>query len=414
MLFNEKILQAAKLAENGLSEVFTEIDRISLNNTEKVLQAFWDNKISDAMLSGTTGYGYDDRGRDALDSIYAQSFGCEDALVRHNFVSGTHVLATALYAVLRPGDVMLSVTGLPYDTLLQTIGIEGADGNGSLKDYGIIYKQIDLLPNGKPDMDRIKVELQNDNRIKLVFIQRSRGYTLRPTLTLLDTENVCKAVKLYSKAYTLVDNCYGEFVCEKEPTDVGADLIAGSLIKNPGGGLAQTGGYIAGNADLVKKAAYRLTAVGIGKECGATLNQARLMFQGFFFAPHVTAQALKTAVFAAKLFENAGFEVSPSPYDIRGDIIQTITCGNRDTLLDFCRGIQAGAPIDSFVTPEPWDMPGYSHQVVMAAGAFVQGASIEISADAPMKPPYTAYLQGGLTYESGKIALMKALSLIQK
>lgn len=408
-MFNQKISELAESAEKELSSVFAQIDKICEFNTHKVLTAFWDNHVSEAMLHGTTGYGYDDKGRDTLDQIYAQVFGCEDALIRHQFVSGTHVIATALYAVLRPNDTLLSVSGAPYDTLLQTIGIEGEPGNGSLLDYGINYKQIELLSDGRFDIKSIVETLDNDKSINTVFVQRSRGYTQRATLPLKEIENLCKIIKEKYKVNILVDNCYGEFICREEPTQTGADLIAGSLIKNPGGGLAQTGGYIAGRSDLIEKCAYRLTAVGIGKECGATHSQLRHMYQGFFMAPHVSTQALKVAVFAAKVFEKLGYNVSPKPFDSREDLIQAITFGNEKDLTAFCKGIQAGAPIDSYVTPEAWAMPGYSDQVIMAAGTFVSGASIEISADAPIKPPFTAYFQGGLTYHSGKIAIMKAL-----
>jgi len=366
------------------------------------------------MLSGSTGYGYNDQGRDVLDNMYAQIFGCEDALVRHNFVNGTHTIATALYGILRPGDILFSVTGKPYDTLLETIGITSKKNNGSLKDFGIDYLQTELSENGKPDLKNIeKLLLQHDN-IKMVFIQRSRGYTQRDTLTLDDIKNIAQTVKKCSRAVVMVDNCYGEFVCEHEPTnsEIGADLIAGSLIKNPGGGLCQTGGYIAGKADLIELCAYRLTAVGIGKECGATLDQKRLQYQGLYLAPLIVSQALKTAVFAAKLFENAGFSVSPKSNSLRQDIIQTITFNDEKKLLAFCKGIQKGSPIDSFVTPEAWEMPGYQHKVVMAAGGFVQGASIELSADAPIKSPFTAYFQGGITYTGGKIAILSALEQV--
>jgi len=304
---------------------------------------------------------------------------------------------------------MYSVSGAPYDTLLEAIGISGEAGNGSLADFGIKYRQTELKPDGTPDYDEINRVLAEDNSIKLVFIQRSRGYTSRATLPLETIGEICKNVKKHGDIPVMVDNCYGEFVREKEPLAVGADLIAGSLIKNPGGGIARTGGYIAGKKKLVELCAYRLTSVGIGKECGASLNENRNMFQGFFYAPHTVCQAVKTALFAAELFGSLGFDVSPTPSEPREDIIQSLILRDPDLLLAFCCGIQHGAPIDSYVTPEPWAMPGYSDEVVMAAGAFVQGASIELSADAPMKDPYIAYMQGGLTYHSGKIAVMKAL-----
>ena len=403
------IKKAAAVAEANLAEQFRRAEEICELNTEKVLKAFWDNYVSEAMLHGTTGYGYDDKGRDVLDAVFAQAFGAEDALVRSNFISGTHTLSTALFGILRPGDTMYSVSGAPYDTLLEAIGISGEAGNGSLADFGIKYRQTELKPDGTPDYDEINRVLAEDKSIKLVFIQRSRGYTSRATLPLETIGEICKNVKTHGDIPVMVDNCYGEFVREKEPLAVGADLIAGSLIKNPGGGIARTGGYIAGKKKLVELCAYRLTSVGIGKECGASLNENRNMFQGFFYAPHTVCQAVKTALFAAELFGSLGFDVSPTPSEPREDIIQSLILRDPDLLLAFCCGIQHGAPIDSYVTPEPWAMPGYSDEVVMAAGAFVQGASIELSADAPMKDPYIAYMQGGLTYHSGKIAVMKAL-----
>lgn len=406
-------LQLAEKIEQQAQEIFHEIDRVSLYNTQKVLAAFHEHRISEPMLHGTTGYGYDDHGRDALDAIYAQVFETEDALVRHQFVNGTHTIATVFYAVLRPGDTLLSVTGAPYDTLLETIGVSGEDGRGSLKDFGIRYKQIELLPSGDPDLEQIRQQLLADPSIKMVFMQRSRGYSQRKTLTPQQIKQICDTVKQVRPVCIFADNCYGEFVRTSEPTTLGVDIIAGSLIKNPGGGLAQTGGYIAGKKQYVDLCARRLTSVGIGKECGATLDQLRYLYQGFFMAPHITAQALKTAVFAAGLFQAAGYEVSPLPTEIREDIIQSIIFGQKESLLAFMQGIQYSSPIDSFVTPEPWAMPGYQDEVVMAAGTFVSGASIELSADAPIKPPYRAYFQGGLTYPSGKLAIIHALEQIQ-
>lgn len=395
-----------------MTKIFENIDRICQINTERVLTSFRNNRVSEAMLHGTTGYGYDDRGRDVLDAIFAEVFGAEDALVRHTFVSGTHTLSTALFGVLRPGDTILSVTGQPYDTLCETFGITGQAGNGSLKDFGVNYKEIDLDENGEPQIELMKKMIEEDPSVKLVFMQRSRGYTARQTLTIEQIENVAKSAKSVRDVIVFTDNCYGEFVREKEPTAVGVDLMAGSLIKNPGGGLARTGGYICGRKDLVELCAYRLTAVGIGKECGATLDELRVMFQGFFMAPHIVAQALKTAVYAAKKMADAGFTVSPRYDEQREDIIQTVTFGNAEDLLAFCRGIQHGSPVDAFVTPEPWAMPGYDCDVVMAAGGFISGSSIELSADAPVKDPYIAYMQGGLTFESGKVAVDMALKYI--
>ena len=397
-----------------MNRLYEEIDRICQSNTQKMLDAFRKNKVSETMLHGTTGYGYDDRGRDVLENVYADVFEAEDALVRHTFVSGTHTISTALFGVLRPGDTLLSVTGLPYDTLCETFGITGEPGNGSLKDFGINFRKIELDEDGHPQFDLIEKTLREDPAIKLVFLQRSRGYTSRKTLSLEDIEKTVKCVKRVRDIIVFTDNCYGEFVREKEPTSVGVDLIAGSLIKNPGGGIARTGGYICGKKELVELCAYRLTAVGIGKECGASLDELRLMFQGFFTAPHTVAQALKTAVYAAEKMAEAGYDVSPLPDEKREDIIQTVTFGEPEALKAFCRGIQHGSPVDSFVTPEPWAMPGYDCDVIMAAGGFISGASIEISADAPLKPPYIAYMQGGLTYESGKIAVDTALKYISE
>ena len=372
------------------------------------MKAFADNRVSDSHFVATTGYGYDDLGRDTLDRVYADIMGAEDALVRHNFISGTHTISTALFAVLRPNDILVSITGKPYDTLEEVIGIQCEAGNGSLKDFGVKYVQIDLKHDGTPDLEQIKFTLTHMN-VKAVTIQRSKGYGWRPTYSAKDIGALIEFVKEISpETICIVDNCYGEFVETEEPTAYGADLIAGSLIKNPGGGLAPTGGYIAGKQKYVELCAYRLTSVGIGKEAGASLGFNRQMYQGLFMAPHVVSQALKAAVLCSAVFEKLGFEVDPKPNEIRHDIIQSIKFGDPDKVTAFCQGIQKGAPVDSFVTPEPWDMPGYSSQVIMAAGAFVQGASIELSADAPIKPPYIAYMQGGLTYESAKLGIMVA------
>lgn len=405
---------AAMQAEEQVREQFRIIDEICEKNTEKVMQAFWDHRVSQEMLYGTTGYGHDDRSRDTLDAMWAQIFGAEDALVRHHFSSGTQTLATALYAVLRPGDTMLTVTGRPYDTLLQTIGLSKEQPNnaGSLMDFGIRYSEINLKEDFTPDYDAIDRALQNDSSIKMVYIQRSRGYTTRPALTIDMIEKVVKTVK--KRAIVMVDNCYGEFTETKEPTAVGADLCAGSLIKNAGGGIALTGGYITGRKDLVELAAFRLTAVGLGKDCSPSLDQMRPMMQGLFMAPHTTAQALKCAVFAAKLFENAGLDTSPASDAKRSDIVQTLTFRDPQKLVRFCQGIQKGSPIDSYVYPEPYREDGYDDEVIMAAGTFVSGASVEISADGPMREPYVGYLQGGLTYHSGKLAIMTAYEEMMK
>ena len=405
---SDKTLKLVSEAEESIKEQFKHIENICEINQLRVMKAFADNRVSDSHFVATTGYGYDDLGRDTLDRVYADIMGAEDALVRHNFISGTHTISTALFAVLRPNDILVSITGKPYDTLEEVIGMQGEAGNGSLKDFGVKYVQIDLKHDGTPDLEQIKFTLTHMN-VKAVTIQRSKGYGWRPTYSAKDIGALIEFVKEISpETICIVDNCYGEFVETEEPTAYGADLIAGSLIKNPGGGLAPTGGYIAGKQKYVELCAYRLTSVGIGKEAGASLGFNRQMYQGLFMAPHVVSQALKAAVLCSAVFEKLGFEVDPKPNEIRHDIIQSIKFGDPDKVTAFCQGIQKGAPVDSFVTPEPWDMPGYSSQVIMAAGAFVQGASIELSADAPIKPPYIAYMQGGLTYESAKLGIMVA------
>ena len=405
---SDKTLKLVSEAEESIKEQFKHIENICEINQLRVMKAFADNRVSDSHFVATTGYGYDDLGRDTLDRVYANIMGAEDALVRHNFISGTHTISTALFAVLRPNDILVSITGKPYDTLEEVIGIQGEAGNGSLKDFGVKYVQIDLKHDGTPDLEQIKFTLTHMN-VKAITIQRSKGYGWRPTYSAKDIGALIEFVKEISpETICIVDNCYGEFVETEEPTAYGADLIAGSLIKNPGGGLAPTGGYIAGKQKYVELCAYRLTSVGIGKEAGASLGFNRQMYQGLFMAPHVVSQALKAAVLCSAVFEKLGFEVDPKPNEIRHDIIQSIKFGDTDKVTAFCQGIQKGAPVDSFVTPEPWDMPGYSSQVIMAAGAFVQGASIELSADAPIKPPYIAYMQGGLTYESAKLGIMVA------
>lgn len=404
-----QIFELASQAEKEIMPQFEKIDKIAQANTIKVMQAFQDNKVSDACFAGTSGYGYDDVGREVLDKVYAQVFCTDAALVRIGFVNGTHALSTALFAMLKPGDTLLSATGLPYDTLRNAIGIEG-DCHGSLKFYGINYAQVDLKTNGDPDIEAIK-KAAEDKSVRAVLIQRSRGYGDRRALSAEEIGEICSAVKEVDPSINvMVDNCYGEFTGEHEPTEYGVDLMAGSLIKNPGGGIAPTGGYVVGKSELVDKAAMRLTTPGIGGECGATLGNNRLLFQGFFMAPHIVAQALKTATFCAAMMQKIGFETSPAPEDERGDIIQMITLKTADNMKKFCKGIQSGAPVDSFVTPVPWQMPGYNCPVIMAAGAFVQGSSIELSADGPMKEPYIAYMQGGITYESGKLGVMMAVN----
>ncbi|MBQ8510059.1 MAG: methionine gamma-lyase family protein [Clostridia bacterium] len=400
-------------AERDLADIFADIDRISFENTERVLNSFREHRMDDSCFAGTSGYGYDDKGRDTLDAIYADVFGAEAAFVRHSIVNGTQAIAIALYGLLRPGDIMLSVTGKPYDTLEQVIGIAGdGNGNGSLADFGVEYRQVDLIESGI-DFSAIERALaEGGDRVKVVFLQRSKGYMTRPTLTVDQIGEAASFVKARSKAYVVVDNCYGEFTETREPTAVGADLIMGSLIKNPGGGMAESGGYIAGSARAVELASYRLTTVGVGLECGSTLGQNKSLIKGFFFAPHVVAQAMKTAHFAAYIFEELGCDVFPRWNERRADIIQTVRCGSPEKLIAFCQGIQAGSPIDAYVSPEPWAMPGYTDEVIMAAGTFTQGASIELSADGPLRAPYTAYMQGGLTYESGKLGILSAAKKI--
>lgn len=403
-----EVYELARQAEEEIRPQFERIDRIAMLNTRKVMTAFQDSKVSDSCFAGTTGYGYDDLGREVLDKVYAQVFCTEAALVRIGFVNGTHALSAALFGILKPGDTLLSVTGLPYDTLRNAIGIEG-DCHGSLKFYGINYKQVDLK-NGEADLDAIKAALA-DRSISAVLIQRSRGYENRKALSAEEIGEICSAVKSVAPNVTvMVDNCYGEFTGEHEPTEYGVDIMAGSLIKNPGGGLAPTGGYIVGRKDLVENAAMRLTTPGIGGECGASLGNNRLLFQGFFMAPHIVAQAIKTVTFCSAMMKKIGFESSPAPDEARNDIIQMVTLKNGENMKKFCRGVQAGAPVDSYVTPEPWQMPGYNVPVIMAAGAFVQGSSIELSADGPMREPYTLYVQGGITYESGKLGIMMAVN----
>lgn len=403
-----EVYELARQAEEEIRPQFERIDRIAMINTRKVMTAFQDNKVSDSCFAGTTGYGYDDLGREVLDKVYAQVFRTEAALVRIGFVNGTHALSAALFAILKPGDTLLSVTGLPYDTLRNAIGIEG-DCHGSLKFYGINYKQVDLK-NGEADLDAIIAALA-DRSISAVLIQRSRGYENRKALSAEEIGEICSAVKSVAPNVTvMVDNCYGEFTGEHEPTEYGVDIMAGSLIKNPGGGLAPTGGYIVGRKDLVENAAMRLTTPGIGGECGASLGNNRLLFQGFFMAPHIVAQAIKSVTFCSAMMKKIGFESSPAPDEARNDIIQMVTLKNAENMKKFCHGVQAGAPVDSYVTPEPWQMPGYNVPVIMAAGAFVQGSSIELSADGPMREPYTLYVQGGITYESGKLGIMMAVN----
>lgn len=404
--FSPKLMELAEKAEKNCAGAFERIASVAEYNGAKVLKAFADNKVSEPCFYGSTGYGYGDMGREVIDKVFAQALGAEDALVRFNFVSGTHALSVALFGVLRTDDKMISITGKPYDTLEEVIGISGKQGNGSLIDYGVKYGQVELNEDGSPKYDEITAAVKG---AKIAYIQRSRGYSLRGAFTVSEIEKMIKAAKKGNPdVIIMVDNCYGEFVEECEPTAVGADIIIGSLIKNAGGGIARTGGYIAGRADLVELCSYRLTCVGMGKEVGCTLGMNREMLLGLFFAPDVVSNAIKTSAFASELFTMLGFECSPRKDDARGDIITAVKLGDEEKLTAFCRGIQKGAPVDSFVTPEAWDMPGYSSQVIMAAGAFTNGASIELSADAPIREPFAVWMQGGITYTSGKLGVMLA------
>lgn len=404
-----EVYEMAKRAEKKLIARFQEIDEVAEKNTRKVMEAFQNHRVSEACFAGTTGYGYDDLGRETLDKIYADVFGTEAALVRIQFVNGTHALTAAMFALAKPGQKILAVTGIPYDTLRAAIGISG-ESFGSLKFYGIGYGQVELAPDGGPDYAAI-AEAVRDETVAGVMIQRSRGYEDRKSLTVEEIGKIVKTVKAVNpNVAVMVDNCYGEFTDTIEPGNAGADLMVGSLIKNPGGGVAPTGAYIAGKAELVERAAMRLTTPGIGGECGSSLGNNRLLFQGLFLAPHVVAQAMKTACFCAAMMEELGIVSSPTALEKRSDIIQMVKLGSPENMKRFCLGIQAGAPVDSYVTPEPWPMPGYDCPVIMAAGSFIQGSSIELSADGPMREPYIAYMQGGLTYESGKLGIMMAVS----
>ncbi len=399
--FGQKILE-------GLKERFEKIDETAEYNQLKVLKAMQENKVSEACLLGTTGYGYNDLGRETLEKVYASVFHTEDALVRPQITCGKHALALALMSKLRPGDVLFSPAGKPYDTLEEVIGIR--QSKGSLKEYGIDYVQTDLLPDGSFDYAKIKEVLLSNDKIRLVTIQRSKGYQTRPTFSVERIGELIKFVKdIKPQIICMVDNCYGEFVQRIEPSDLGADMVVGSLIKNPGGGLAPIGGYIAGKKECVENAAFRLTSPGLGKEVGASLGILPAFYQGFFLAPTVTASALKGAIFAANIYEKLGFSVIPNGSEERFDIIQAVTFGKPEGVIAFCEGVQAAAPVDSFVTPEPWDMPGYDAQVIMAAGAFVSGSSIELSADGPIKEPYSVFFQGGLTWPHAKLGILKTL-----
>ena len=410
MELNEKIIELGKKAEKEVQKEFEKIDELCEEHSLQVLNSFQKYHISDIHFNSTTGYGYSDVGRDTIEKVFAEVLHAEDALVRSQFISGTHALTVALFAFLHPNDIMLSISGKPYDTLDEVIGL--VDNKSSLKSYGVKYEQIDMVNNDfNYDEIRKRVEKQD---IKLIEIQRSRGYSLRNSITLDKMEKVIKVIReVNKKVIIMVDNCYGEFVDKIEPTQIGADIIVGSLIKNLGGGIAPNGAYIAGKKELVELAAERLTAPGLGKEVGPTLGINKQILQGLFFAPSVVASSLKTAVFASKLLEDLGFKPNPRYNEKRSDIVQTIEFGEPEKLIAFCQGIQMGSPIDSDAIPEPWDMPGYTDKVIMAAGAFTQGSSIELSCDAPIRPPYIAFLQGGLTYQYGKLGVLKAVSNLE-
>ena len=411
-MFNisSEILKTASQVENSLGLVFNEIKDTALYNQAKVLKAFKDNKVSTMHMNKTTGYGYDDAGRDVIEKIYKDVFNTEDSLVRVQFVNGTHTIATVLQALLMPSDTLLAISGRPYDTLCEVIGL--TENPLSLMSYGIKYDEINLKNDGNFDIEGIEKYLKN-NKVKLIHIQRSKGYALRKSLCIDDIKEVVEHIRKIDKdVIIMVDNCYGEFTEKLEPTDVGVNVVCGSLIKNPGGGLCETGGYIAGDSKIIKLCSEKLTCPGIGKECGATLDQNRNILQGLFMAPSIVKNAMMSAVFAAKMLEEQGFDVYPSAFDKRSDIVQAIKFNDKEKLITFIQQIQNESPIDSHVTPEPWAMPGYDDDVIMAAGTFIEGASIELSADSPIRAPYVAYMQGGLTYESAKLAICSAVSKI--
>lgn len=403
-----RLEETATTVLTKLKEPFSVIDRTTEYNQQKVLSAFIRNHVSESHFTATTGYGYGDRGREVLEQVFAEAMGAEDALVRHSILCGTHAITVALFGILRPGDLLMAVTGTPYDTLLGVIGAE-KDSPGSLAEYGVRYREVALNKDGLPDLAAIRAALVQEPAVKAVHIQRSRGYNMRPSLTVEQIEEIVRTVReVKPETIVFVDNCYGEFVQKIEPTAIGVDLMAGSLIKNPGGGIAENGGYICGRRDLVELCSYRLSTPGLGREVGASLGHNRSLFMGLFNAPHVVGEALKTAVFAAALMEAFGFHCTPTSGEVRADIIQAIQLKTPEALIAFCQGIQSGAPIDAFVTPEPWDMPGYDNQVIMAAGAFTMGSSIELSADAPLRDPFAVYLQGGLNFHSGKVGVLLA------
>jgi len=410
---NIDLIKLADKAEEDLIMQFKAIDKNAFITQKRVMDAFAKNRVSAEAFNPTSGYGYNDLGRDTADKLFADSFESDSAFVRHNIISGTHALTIGLFGLLRPGDTLLSITGKPYDTLDEVIGIRGKKGCGSLMDFGVDYKSIELLADGSIDIEALKKTL--DKSVKVVYLQLSRGYSTRNSLSASCIETVAEIVKKYDKnIYIVVDNCYKEFCEEHEPTYYGADLIIGSLIKNAGGGMAESGGYFAGTKEAIEMCSYRFTSPGTGLECGASLGQTKGIIKGLFYAPHTVAQALKCAVFTSYIFAELGYNVSPKYDEKRYDIIEAIDFGAKEPLCDFCVGIQKGSPIDSYVTPVPWAMPGYDSEVIMAAGAFTQGASIELSADAPIREPYRVFMQGGLTYESAKIGILYAAEEVLK
>ena len=409
---SEETAAYVERAEEKLSGRFAALRDIMAANQYKVVKAFRDQRIADRHFSWNTGYGYDDAGRDGIERVYAQVFGTEAALVRTQIVNGTHALAITLFGILRPGDEVIYCSGAPYDTLQEVIGIRG-EGMGSLKEFGITYKQVELKPDGSIDLEAVKAAI--GPKTAMCCVQRSTGYTWRRALTVDEIGEWAALVHSVNPGIvTMADNCYGEFTDTKEPTEAGVDVMAGSLIKNPGGGLALSGGYVVGRRDLVEKIGYRLTCPGIGMECGLTFGQTRTMMQGLFLAPSVTVSALKGAILCGEVYSSLGYSICPSMDDFRSDIIQSVMLGSPEAVVSFCKGVQSAAPIDSFVDPEPWDMPGYDDKVVMAAGAFVQGSSIELSADGPIRPPYIVYFQGGLTYEHSKLGVIMSLDKLVK
>lgn len=408
---DEETFELSNEVMEDIKDQFDKIKEIREYNQYKVLRAMQRANLSDNHFNWTTGYGYNDIGREKIEEIYADVFGAEDALVRPIIVNGTHALSLCIQGIVRPGDEILSITEKPYDTLQGVIGIR--EEKGSLKEFGVTYQDVDFLPDGNIDLETVKKKI--NEKTKLVMIQRSKGYSWRKSLSIEDIKEAIEVVKSVNKdLIVMVDNCYGEFLDTKEPTEVGADIMAGSLIKNPGGGLALTGGYIAGRKDLVEMISYRLTTPGIGKECGLTFGTTRNVLQGFFMAPYVTSQAVMGAIYCARMFEKLGYEVLPKYDDLRSDIIQVVRLKNAEEVIAFCQGVQAAAPVDSYVKPEPWAMPGYEDEVIMAAGAFIQGSSIELSADAPIRPPYNVYFQGGLTFDHSKMGTLKAVEYIKK